>query len=105
MLYKGIKARCTNTKQVVLTEPLEEEEVLSIIALANALETKVTISQSGKILIFKCNELAEVLEILSTHGLIEYIGSLKEIIDWNIVSEDTSNPAKIIQFNKEKDKL
>lgn len=94
------KMRCSNTKQVVLTEPLENEEVISLIALAKALDNvSLTISNSAKILIFKCDDLNTVLEILSAHGLIEYIGSLKEIIDWEIVSGSNSNNAQIIQFD------
>tara|TARA_R100000963_G_scaffold24161_1_gene16621 strand:- start:2021 stop:2326 length:306 start_codon:yes stop_codon:yes gene_type:complete len=95
---KNLKAQCTNTKEVILTEPLNEEEIIEIIALAKALDIKVTVSQSAKILIFKCDTLDEVFEVLSEFGLIEYIGSLREIIEWTIVPGDSSNPAKIIKF-------
>ena len=47
----------------------------------------------------ECDDLNTVLEILSAHGLLEYIGSLKEIIDWEIVSTSNSNNAQIIQFD------
>ncbi len=93
-----LKARCTNTKQVILTEPMDEDEIIGLIALANSLDIKVTVSQSAKILIFKCDTLTEVFEILSEFGLMEYIGSLREIIEWTIIPGDSSNPAKIIQF-------
>ena len=97
--------RCTNTKQVILTEPLEDDEIISLIALASALDNiSCTVSESGKIILFKCDDLENVFEILSSHGLIEYIGSLKEIIDWDIVSETNSNNANIIQLNPKEGK-
>jgi len=97
--------RCTNTKQVILTEPLEDDEIISLIALASALDNiTCTVSESGKIILFKCDDLENVFEILSSHGLIEYIGSLKEIIDWDIVSEANSNNANIIQLNPKEGK-
>jgi len=100
-----MKMRCTNTKQVILTEPLEDDEIISLIALASALDNiTCTVSESGKILLFKCDDLEDVFEILSSHGLIEYIGSLKEIIDWDIVSEANSNNANIIQLNPKEGK-
>jgi len=100
-----MKMRCTNTKQVILTEPLEDDEVVSVIALASALDNiSCTVSESGKILLFKCDDLEDVFGILSSHGLIEYIGSLKEIIDWDIVSEANSNNANIIQLNPKEGK-
>lgn len=95
---KDLKARCANTKQVILTDPMDEDEIIGLIALANSLDIKVTVSQSAKILLFKCDTLTEVFEILSEFGLIEYIGSLREIIEWTIIPGDSSNPAKIIQF-------
>ncbi len=95
---KNLKAQCTNTKQVILTEPMHEEEIIEVIALAKALDISVTISQSAKILIFKCDTLTEVFEVLSEFGLMEYIGSLREIIEWTIIRGDSSNPAKIIKF-------
>lgn len=98
-----LKARCTNTKQVILTDPMDDHEIIEVIALAKTLDIKVTISQSAKILLFKCDTLTEVFEVLSEFGLIEYIGSLREIIEWTIIPGDSSNPAKIIQFKpKEK---
>ena len=113
-----MKMRCTNTKQVILTEPLEDDEIISLIALASALNNiSCTVSESGKILLFKCDDLEDVFGILSSHGLIEYIGSLKEIIDWDIVSSTSnipqyesleintdSNNAKIIQFDPKEGK-
>ena len=97
--------RCTNTKQVILTEPLEDDEIISLIALASALNNiSCTVSESGKILLFKCDDLEDVFGILSSHGLIEYIGSLKEIIDWDIVSGTNSNNANIIQLNPKEGK-
>jgi hypothetical protein len=95
---KNLKAQCTNTKQVILTEPMVEEEVIEVIALASALGVEVTVSQSAKILLFKCDTLTEVFEVLSEFGLMEYIGSLREIIEWTIIRGDSSNPAKIIKF-------
>ena len=83
---------------MILTEPMHEEEIIEVIALAKALDISVTISQSAKILLFKCDTLTEVFEVLSEFGLMEYIGSLREIIEWTIIRGDSSNPAKIIKF-------
>ena len=102
---KDLKARCTNTKQVILTDPMDEDEIIGLIALANSLNINVTVSQSAKILLFKCDTLTEVFDILSEFGLMEYIGSLREVIEWTIIHEDPSNNAKIIKFTKEKDEL
>ena len=95
---KDLKARCTNTKQVILTDPMDEDEIIGLIALASSLGIEVTVSQSAKILLFKCDTLTEVFDILSEFGLMEYIGSLREIIEWTIIRGDSSNPAKIIKF-------
>tara|TARA_R100001530_G_C4211905_1_gene127651 strand:+ start:37 stop:342 length:306 start_codon:yes stop_codon:yes gene_type:complete len=95
---KNLKAQCTNTKQVILTEPMHEEEIIGLIALASSLGIEVTVSQSAKILLFKCDTLTEVFDVLSEFGLMEYIGSLREIIEWTIIRGDSSNPAKIIKF-------
>ena len=95
---KNLKARCTNTKEVILTDPMDEDEIIGLIALAKALDIEVTVSQSAKILLFKCDTLTEVFEVLSEFGLMEYIGSLREIIEWTIIHGDSSNPAKIIKF-------
>ena len=95
---KDLKARCTNTKQVILTDPMDEDEIIGLIALASSLGIEVTVSQSAKILLFKCDTLTAAFDILSEFGLMEYIGSIQEIIEWTIINKESSNPAKIIQF-------
>tara|TARA_B100000131_G_scaffold126537_1_gene123676 strand:- start:565 stop:924 length:360 start_codon:yes stop_codon:yes gene_type:complete len=102
MEMRSIKARCTNTKEVILTEPMVNEEIIELVALAHKLEVKVTISKTGKLLIFKCDDLEEVFEILQEFGLIEYIGSLREIIDWKIISDTTGNNTQVIKFKPKK---
>lgn len=95
---KNLKARCINTKEVILTDGLNKEEAISLVALASRHDVEVSVSLSGKVLIFKCDTLDEVFDILSSHGLIEYIGNLREIIDWKLFYEDSTNPTKIFKF-------
>jgi len=91
-----LKTLQKDNPDIVFNVPLGDKKLLTSNSLNNV---KLTISNSAKILIFKCDELNTVLEILSAHGLIEYIGSLKEIIDWEIVSNSNSNNAQIIKFD------
>jgi|TARA_R110000824_G_scaffold9546_2_gene42599 hypothetical protein len=97
-----MKATCINTKEVILSDPLDHNEVIKLIALANNLNIIVEVSQSGAILIFKCDDLHDVFSILSELGAIEDIGSLKEIIDWKLIDQPTNDSAEIIQFKPEK---
>ena len=71
-----------------------------MIALAEALDIKLTITKSCKILIFKCDTLSAPLQLLSEMGLSEYIGAMKEVIEWEVVEDNTS--AEIIDFMGEK---
>tara|TARA_Y100000592_G_scaffold85171_1_gene136850 strand:+ start:383 stop:670 length:288 start_codon:yes stop_codon:yes gene_type:complete len=95
-----MKARCINTKIITLTDEISPEESIAMIALAEALDIKLTITKSCKILIFKCDTLSAPLQLLSEMGLSEYIGAMKEVIEWELVEDNTS--AKIIDFMGEK---
>ena len=95
-----MKARCVNTKIITLTDEISPEESIAMIALAEALDIKLTITKSCKILIFKCDTLSAPLQLLSEMGLSEYIGAMKEVIEWELVEDNTS--AKIIDFMGEK---
>ena len=91
-----MKARCVNTKIITLTDEISPEESIAMIALAETLGIKLTITKSCKILIFKCDTLAAPLQLLSEMGLSEYIGAMKEVIEWEVVEDNTS--AEIIDF-------
>jgi len=91
-----MKARCINTKIITLTDEISPEESIAMIALAEALSIKLTITKSCKILIFKCDTLSAPLQLLSEMGLSEYIGAMKEVIEWEVVEDNTS--AEIIDF-------
>ena len=95
-----MKARCVNTKIITLVDEISPEESIAIIALAEAVGIKLTITKSCKILIFKCDTLSAPLQLLSEMGLSEYIGAMKEVIEWEVVEDNTS--AEIIDFMGEK---
>ena len=80
----SISAVCKNTKEIVLTDPLDDEEVLGIMKYCKKNKYSITVTQSKRMLIIGCDQLEEALELLSEFGLVEYIGSLREIIDWEI---------------------
>jgi|TARA_Y100000766_G_scaffold216280_1_gene188167 hypothetical protein len=95
-----MKARCINTKIITLTDGVSPEESIAMIALAEAVGIKLTITKSCKILIFKCDTLDAPLQLLAEMGLAEYIGAMKEIIEWEMVEDNTS--AEVIDFMGEK---
>ena len=95
-----MKARCINTKIITLVDEVSPEESIAMIALANAVGIKLTITKSCKILIFKCDTLDAPLQLLAEMGLAEYIGAMKEIIEWEMVEDNTS--AEVIDFMGEK---
>ena len=95
-----MKARCVNTKIITLTDEVSPEESIAMIALAEAVGIKLTITKSCKILIFKCDTLEAPLQLLAEMGLAEYIGAMKEVIEWELVEDNTS--AQVIDFMGEK---
>ncbi len=95
-----MKARCINTKIITLVDEISPEESIAIIALAEAVGIKLTITKSCKILIFKCDTLEAPLQLLAEMGLAEYIGAMKEVIEWELVEDNTS--AQVIDFMGEK---
>ena len=95
-----MKARCINTKIITLVDEISPEESIAIIALAEAVGIKLTITKSCKILIFKCDTLEAPLQLLAEMGLAEYIGAMKEVIEWEVVEDN--NSAEIIDFMGEK---
>jgi len=90
----SISAVCKNTKEIVLTDPLDDEEVLGIMKYCKKNKYSITVTQSKRMLIIGCDQLEEALELLSTFGLIEYIGSLREIIDWKITKVTFKPPSE-----------
>ena len=95
-----MKARCINTKIITLIDEISPEESIAMIALAEALGIKLTITKSCKILIFKCDTLDAPLQLLVEMGLTEYIGAMKEVIEWEMVEDNYS--AEVIDFMGEK---
>jgi|TARA_E500000318_G_C3434229_1_gene162387 hypothetical protein len=91
-----MKAICVNTKIITLVEEVSPEESIAMIALADAVGIKLTITNSCKILIFKCDTLDEPLHLLAEMGLAEYIGAMKEVTDWEMVEDNYS--AEVIDF-------
>ena len=95
-----MKAKCINTKIITLVEEVSPEESIAMIALADAVGIKLTITKSCKILIFKCDTLDAPLQLLAEMGLAEYIGAMKEIIEWEMVDDNDS--AEVIDLLGEK---
>jgi len=95
-----MKAKCINTKIITLVDEISPEESIAMIALAEALGIKLTITKSCKILIFKCDTLDAPLQLLVEMGLTEYIGAMKEVIEWEMVEDNYS--AEVIDFMGEK---
>ena len=71
-----MKARCINTKIITLTDGVSPEESIAM------------------------NTLDAPLQLLAEMGLAEYIGAMKEIIEWEMVDDNTS--AEVIDFMGEK---
>ena len=47
-----MKATCVNTKEVILNDPLDQSEILTLLALAKKKNITVKISHSSAIIIF-----------------------------------------------------
>lgn len=79
-----IKAICKHSKEIIFTESLAEEEVVAIAAYCKAKNIECLFTQSKRVLILYCDKLNQALDVLSEFGLIEYMGNLKEIIEWDL---------------------
>ena len=98
MAEKSLSAICKQTKEIIFTEPLAEEEVMSIMAYCKAKKFGCVFTQSKRVLILECNLLSDALDLLSEFGLIEYMGNLKEVTEWDLkeITEPDNNELDII---------
>ena len=69
----------------MLIDPLTDGESLALIQTANADGIKIVITESRRIILFPCDELSTCTNILAECGLIESIGKIREIVDWDII--------------------
>ena len=95
MADKALSAICKNTKEIIFTEPLDESEILAIMSFCKAKKIGCTFTQSKRLLILECNTLAEALDLLSEFGLIEFMGSLKEITEWDLKNIEAEEEIEI----------
>lgn len=73
------------TKEFTFIDPLSDEECLSLIVLAKSENINVIINNSCRIVLFATDDLPAATAILSKLGLIESIGCIREITEWDII--------------------
>ena len=73
------------TKEFTLIDPLSEDEAYMLTATAEASHIPIMINATGRIISLDCDELETATALLSELGLIESIGKIREITEWDIV--------------------
>tara|TARA_X000001382_G_scaffold124769_1_gene109622 strand:+ start:1595 stop:1936 length:342 start_codon:yes stop_codon:yes gene_type:complete len=101
MAGKTLSAVCKNKKEITFTESLDESEVIAIMAFCKAKKIGCVFTQSKRLLILECNNISDALDVLSEFGLIEYMGSLKEITEWDLNSIESPEEEIDIIFTPE----
>lgn len=78
------------TKEITLIDPLSDGECHALLATCKADNITIHINQARRIILFDCNDLRQVTSILAEVNLIESLGLIREITEWDIVglSED-----------------
>ena len=90
------------TKEFTFIDPLSENECLALIEIAEHNNIPVSINGSYRIVLFACDNLNEATSILAEINLIESIGKIREITEWDIVGLAEPYPFDII-FTPESD--
>ena len=89
------------TKEFTLIDPLSEDEAYMLTTTAEASHISIMINATGRIISLGCDELETATALLSELGLIESIGKIREITEWDIVG--LSQPYELeIDFTPEK---
>lgn len=79
-----VNATAYNTKEFTITDPLTNEEAAQLILIAKKRNLACTVNKNGRIITFEANDLTDCTNILSACGLIEDIGLIREITEWDI---------------------
>ena len=89
------------TKEFTLIDPLSDDEAYMLSTSADASQLSISINGTGRIITIGCDELTVASALLSELGLIESIGKIREITEWDIVG--LSQPYEFdIDFTPEK---
>lgn len=79
------------TKEVTVDIPLTDEECLHIISNGIAMDIRVIITDSRRMLIFATASLDHTIELLSSVNLVNSIAKLREIREWDISTLEDPN--------------
>ena len=79
-----INAIAYNTKEFTIVDPLTTEEAAQLVILAKKRNLACTVNKAGRIIVFEANDLVDCTNILSACGLIEDIGLIKEITEYDV---------------------
>lgn len=72
------------TKEFTFIDPLSDGECMALIQTAEADNIKIIITESRRIVLFPCDDLHTATAILAEVNLIESIGLIREIVEWDI---------------------
>lgn len=92
---KDIMATAHVTKEFTLIDPLSDGECHALLATSEADNVSIQISQSRRIILFACDDLRTATGILAEVNLIESIGVIREITEWDIVGLSEQYPFDI----------
>ncbi len=79
-----INAIAYNTKEFTIVDPLTNEEAAHLVLIAKKRNLACTVNKAGRIIVFEANDLVDCTDILSACGLIEDIGLIKEITEYDV---------------------
>ena len=77
-----------NTIQFTLVEPLIEDEIMEIISSGNARDINVSVAHSGRVIVMEHDDIKEAINILGDANVVEIIGLIQQIIEYDIVHDD-----------------
>ena len=72
------------TKEFTFHDPMTEDEAYMLVTTAKASNIDCTVNQSGRSALFACDNLEDATAILAEVGLIESLGLIREITEWDI---------------------
>lgn len=79
-----------NTIQFTIVEPLIEDEIMEIISSGNARGIDVSVVHSGRIVVMEHDDIREAINILGDANVVELIGLIRQIIEYDIVHDDNT---------------
>ena len=72
------------TNEFTFIDPPSDGECMALIQTAEADNIKIIITESRRIVLFPCDDLHTATAILAEVNLIESIGLIREIVEWDI---------------------